>query len=86
MTFLGFPVALWKFMLVWPLPVYLAMIHDFRTQKHGASCVCDRNRRDVDDATGASHRQFAHVADNREQDYRRLRKHRSAMSLTELRP
>ena len=33
MTFLGFPVALWKFMLVWPLPVYLAMIHDFRTKR-----------------------------------------------------
>jgi hypothetical protein len=25
MIFLGFPVAVWKFMLVWPLPVYLAM-------------------------------------------------------------
>ena len=33
MTFLGFPVALWKFMLVWPLPVYLAMLHDFRTKR-----------------------------------------------------
>ena len=33
MTFLGFPVALWKFMLVWPLPVYLAMVHDFRTKR-----------------------------------------------------
>ena len=29
MSFLGTPVALWKFMLVWPLPVYLLMIHDF---------------------------------------------------------
>ena len=33
MTFLGFPVALWKFMLVWPLPVYLAMAHDFRARR-----------------------------------------------------
>lgn len=33
MTFLGFPVVLWKFMLVWPLPVYLAMAHDFRTKR-----------------------------------------------------
>ncbi len=33
MTFLGFPVALWKFMLVWPLPVYLAMVHDFRARR-----------------------------------------------------
>jgi len=33
MTFLGFPVALWKFMLVWPLPVYLAMGHDFRARR-----------------------------------------------------
>ena len=29
MTFLGTPVPLWKFMLVWPTPVYLLMIHDF---------------------------------------------------------
>lgn len=29
MTFLGTPVPLWKFMLVWPMPVYLLMIHDF---------------------------------------------------------
>ena len=29
MSFLGTPVPLWKFMLVWPLPVYLLMIHDF---------------------------------------------------------
>jgi hypothetical protein len=29
MTFLGTPVPLWKFMLVWPIPVYLLMIHDF---------------------------------------------------------
>ena len=28
MTFLGTPVPLWKFMLVWPIPVYLLMIHD----------------------------------------------------------
>lgn len=28
MAFLGGPVPLWKFMLVWPLPVYLAMAHD----------------------------------------------------------
>ena len=33
MFFLGFPIALWKFMLVWPLPVYLAMVHDFRTKR-----------------------------------------------------
>jgi hypothetical protein len=29
MSFLGTPVPIWKFMLVWPLPVYLLMIHDF---------------------------------------------------------
>jgi hypothetical protein len=33
MTFLGTPPPLWKYMVVWPLPVYMAMIHDFRTQK-----------------------------------------------------
>ena len=33
MVFLGTPVPLWKFMLVWPLPVYLAMVHDFRTKR-----------------------------------------------------
>ena len=33
MAFLGFPVPVWKFMLVWPLPVYLAMAHDFRTKR-----------------------------------------------------
>jgi hypothetical protein len=33
MTFLGFPVPLWKFMLIWPLPVYLAMAHDFLTRR-----------------------------------------------------
>jgi hypothetical protein len=33
MAFLGVPVPLWKFMLVWPLPVYLAMMHDFRTRR-----------------------------------------------------
>jgi hypothetical protein len=33
MTFLGTPVPLWKFMRVWPVPVYIAMVHDFRTQK-----------------------------------------------------
>jgi hypothetical protein len=33
MTFLGSPAALWTFMLVWPLPVYLAMAHDFRTRR-----------------------------------------------------
>lgn len=33
MTFLGVPVPLWKFMLVWPLPVYLAMVHDFRDRR-----------------------------------------------------
>jgi len=33
MTFLGFPVALWKYMLLWPLPVYLAMVHDLRTKR-----------------------------------------------------
>jgi len=29
MSFLGTPVPIWRFMLVWPLPVYLLMIHDF---------------------------------------------------------
>jgi hypothetical protein len=33
MAFLGFPVALWKFMLIWPAPIYLAMVHDFRTKR-----------------------------------------------------
>lgn len=33
MAFLGVPVPLWKFMLVWTLPVYLAMAHDFRTKR-----------------------------------------------------
>ena len=33
MTFLGTPVPLWKFMLAWAVPVYIAMICDFRTQK-----------------------------------------------------
>jgi hypothetical protein len=33
MTFLGTPPPLWKYMVIWPLPVYMAMIHDFRTQK-----------------------------------------------------
>jgi hypothetical protein len=33
MAFLGAPVPLWKFMLVWPLPVYLLMIHDFYTKR-----------------------------------------------------
>ena len=33
MAFLGVPVPLWKFMLVWPLPVYLAMVHDFGTKR-----------------------------------------------------
>jgi hypothetical protein len=33
MTFLGFPVSLWKFMLIWPLPVYLAMAHDLRSRR-----------------------------------------------------
>ena len=33
MFFLGLPIALWKFMLVWPLPVYVAIIHDFRTKR-----------------------------------------------------
>jgi len=28
MTFLGTPVPLWKFMFVWPLPIYLAMAYD----------------------------------------------------------
>jgi hypothetical protein len=29
MSFLGTPVPIWKFMLVWPIPVYLLVIHDF---------------------------------------------------------
>jgi hypothetical protein len=33
MTFLGTPPPLWKYMVVWPLPIYLAMLHDFRTRK-----------------------------------------------------
>jgi hypothetical protein len=33
MTFLGVPVPLWKFMVVWPLPVYLAIVHDFRAKR-----------------------------------------------------
>lgn len=32
MTFLGTPPPLWKYMLVWPLPVYMAMVHDLRTR------------------------------------------------------
>jgi hypothetical protein len=33
MSFLGAPVPLWKFMLVWPLPVYLLMIRDFYAKR-----------------------------------------------------
>jgi hypothetical protein len=33
MRFLGVPVPLWKFMLIWPLPLYMAMIHDLRTKR-----------------------------------------------------
>jgi hypothetical protein len=33
MAFLGFPVPVWKYMLIWPWPVYLAMVHDVRTGK-----------------------------------------------------
>lgn len=33
MVFLGAPLPVWKFMLVWPVPVYLAMIHDFRGRR-----------------------------------------------------
>jgi hypothetical protein len=33
MSFLGAPVPLWTFMLVWPLPIYILMIHDFRTRR-----------------------------------------------------
>lgn len=33
MAFLGKPVPLWVFMVVWPLPVYLALVHDFRTKR-----------------------------------------------------
>ena len=33
MSFLGTPVPLWKFMLVWPIPVYLLMIHDFYNKR-----------------------------------------------------
>jgi hypothetical protein len=29
MTFLSAPPALWQFMLVWPLPVYIAMARDY---------------------------------------------------------
>lgn len=33
MSFLGSPLPLWKFMLVWPLPIYLLMIHDFYAKR-----------------------------------------------------
>lgn len=33
MKFLGAPVPLWEFMAVWPLPVYVAMAHDFSTRR-----------------------------------------------------
>lgn len=33
MAFLGRPVPLWIFMLVWPLPVYLAMAHDLHSKR-----------------------------------------------------
>jgi len=33
MGFLGRPPPLWAFMAVWPLPVYVAMLHDFRTRR-----------------------------------------------------
>jgi hypothetical protein len=33
MHFLGTPPPLWAYMLVWPVPVYIAMIHDFRTRR-----------------------------------------------------
>jgi hypothetical protein len=33
MVFLGTPVPLWKYMLVWPLPLYVALIHDLRTKR-----------------------------------------------------
>lgn len=33
MIFLGRPVPEWKFMIVWPIPVYVAMIHDFVSKK-----------------------------------------------------
>jgi hypothetical protein len=33
MVFLGTPVPLWAFMVIWPLPVYLALIHDFRSSR-----------------------------------------------------
>lgn len=33
MIFLGKPVPEWKFMLVWPIPVYIGMVHDWLTKK-----------------------------------------------------
>lgn len=33
MIFLGRPVPEWKFLLIWPLPVYIGMVHDFLTKK-----------------------------------------------------
>jgi hypothetical protein len=33
MTFLGVPMPLSTVMLVWPLPVYLAMVHGFRSTR-----------------------------------------------------
>ena len=33
MTFLGTPPSLVVFMLVWPLPVYVAMLHDYVTKR-----------------------------------------------------
>ena len=33
MTFLGVPPSLGDFMLVWPLPIYVAMIYDFVTKR-----------------------------------------------------
>lgn len=33
MAFLGQPVPEWKFMIVWPLPLYVAMVHDFITKR-----------------------------------------------------
>jgi len=33
MTFLGAPVPLWKFMLIWPVPIYICMIYDFVSKR-----------------------------------------------------
>jgi hypothetical protein len=33
MPFLGPPTPFWGYVVLWPIPVYLAMVHDFRTRR-----------------------------------------------------